>query len=129
MKTIGEFYKEKILSLPKKLLTRIILPENSSEIKIEKRLFKWELRCEKEVLECESEEEARYLKIFVESGLREVYIPKDKNYLKQILPELENLKKDIDEIIIFYTSGLLNKKIKEKVISEVYKEIIKYDEE
>jgi len=128
MKTIGEFYKEKILSLPKKLLTKIVLMENPSKVKIEERLFKWELRCEKGVLECDSEEEARYLKIFIESGFSEVYIPKDKNYLKQILPELEDLKKRIDEIIDFYTSGLLNKKIKEKVKNEVYREIIKCNE-
>jgi len=41
---------------------------------------------------------------------------------------LEDLKKRIDEIIDFYTSGLLNKKIKEKVKNEVYREIIKCNE-
>lgn len=129
MKTIGEFYKEKVLSLPKKLLIKKLLPENSCNVKIENRLFKWELRTEKEVLECNSEEEARYLKIFVEMGLREIYVPKDEKYLKEILPNLETLKKKIDEIIDFYTMGILNKKIKEKVKYEVYKEIAKWDEE
>jgi hypothetical protein len=51
-------------------------------------------------------------------------VPTDDNYLKQILPELEQLKKRTDEIIGLYVDGVLSSKIKERVRREVYQELI-----
>jgi len=125
MKRIGEFYKEKVLSLPEKLLIKKELPENCGKIKIEKDLFIWKLYSGKKFIECRSEEEARYLSVFLDAGLREVYVPKDEEYLKNILPELEKLKAKTDEIINFYLDGILNRKIREKIRNEIYMEITK----
>lgn len=125
MKRIGEFYREKVLSLPKKSLIKKILPDNSGNVKIEKDLFGWRLYSGKNFIQCRSEEEARYLKVFLDAGLREVYVPKDNEYLKSILPELEKLKAKTDEIINFYIDGILDHKIREKVKREVYIEITK----
>jgi len=61
----------------------------------------------------------------IDAGLREVCVPKDSEYLKNILPELEKLKARIDEIINFYTAGILNSKIRKKIRDEVYMEITK----
>ena len=52
----------------------------------------------------------------------------EKYKIPRIKPCAAGLPYHIDEIIDFYTSGLLNKKIKEKVKNEVYREIIKCNE-
>jgi hypothetical protein len=125
MKLIGEFYKEKVLSLPQGSLSKRELPDNSSEIKIEKDLFGWKLFSGIKFVECRSEEEARYLKIFLVLGLTEIYVPKDDAYLEGILPELERLKTKADEILNSYLETILDRKIRERLKHEVYMEIAK----
>jgi hypothetical protein len=125
MKTIGEFYREKILTLPKSSLIKRKLPENSGEIKIERDLFGWKLYVGKNFIKCNTEQEARYLSIFLDAGVKEIYVPKDNEYLKNILPELEKLKTRIDEIINLYLEGILDHKIRKKIRYEVYREITK----
>ena len=122
MKTLGEFYREKILTLPESSLVKRELPDSSGEIRIERDLFGWKLFSGKNFIECRSEEEARYLKIFLDAGLKEVYVPDDE-HIKDILPELEALKARIDEIINSYLDGILNPRIRERIRSEVYNEI------
>jgi len=122
MKTLGEFYREKILSLPESSLVKRELPDSSGEIRIERDLFGWKVYSGKNFIECRSEEEARYLKIFLDAGLKDVYVPDDE-HLKDILPELEALKARIDEIINSYLDGILNPRIRERIRSEVYNEI------
>jgi len=132
MKTIGEFYREKVLSLPKKLLTKMeapyLFPEN---MEVERDLFGWKLhynklgRKSREFFECRSEEEARYLKVLFGAGMSEVHVPKDDEYLKSILPEIERLKTKIDEIVNSYLESILDRKIRERVRHEVFMEITK----
>ena len=125
MKRIGEFYREKVLTLPDKSLVRKLLPNNSGEIKIKRNLFGWRLYSGKDFVECRSEEEARYLKVFLDAGLREVRVPKDDKYLQNILPELEKLKIKTDEVINSYLESILDRRIREKLRYEVYMELIK----
>lgn len=125
MKFIGEFYKEEVLSLSKRSLFKKELPDNSGEIKIERDLFSWKLFSGKNFIECRSEEEARYLKIFADLGVTEVFIPKDDAHLNSILPELERLKTRADEILNSYLETILDRKIKERLRHEVYMEILK----
>jgi len=124
MKTLGEFYKEKVL-IRSDLADREF-PEYRGEGEMVRDLFGWKLYSGKNFIECRSEEEARYLKIFFDSGMDIVSIPEDNNYLKTILPELERLKKNIDEIISLYVDGVLNRKLKERVKREVYQELLSY---
>ena len=122
MPTLGDFYREKILS-QKDLVDRK-LPTNSGKIEIKQDLFGCKLFFgKKEFLECRSEDEARYLKVWMESGMNEISVPKDEEYLKTIVPELEALKKKIDQVIHDYTFGILNRKIRERIRREVYQEI------
>jgi len=123
MKTLGEFYREKILS-HKNLITRK-LPENSDTIKIERDLFGWKLYSGKNFIECRSEDEARYLKVFLEAGLEKIRVPKDDKYLRIILPELETLKSKIDKIINSYAESILDAKIRKRLKQEVWAEISK----
>lgn len=125
MPTLGDFYREKILS-QKDLIDRK-LPANSGKIEIKQDLFGCKLFFgKKEFVECRSEEEARYLKVWMESGVQEISIPKDEEYLKTIVPELEALKRKIDQVIHDYTFGILNRKIRERIRHEVYQEITQY---
>ena len=50
-------------------------------------------------------------------------MPADEEYLKTIVPELEALKKKIDQVIHDYTFGILNRKIREQIRRQVYQEI------
>ncbi len=121
MMTLGEFYKERILT--HKPLIKKKLPSNSEEIRIGRDLFGWKLYSGKDSLECRSEEEARYLKIFLEAGLDEARIPKDDEYLNAILPELETLKSKIDAIINSYLETILDKNIRMQLKHQVWAEI------
>jgi hypothetical protein len=125
MKTIGEFYRERVLSLPKKVLSKKELPNDSGEIKVERDLFGWKLYAGKNFIECRSEEEARYLKIFVDLGVQEIFVPKDDTDLKSVLPELERIKTKVDEILNSYLETILDRKIRERLKYEVYMEVAK----
>ncbi|MBS3921166.1 MAG: hypothetical protein KG012_20020 [Deltaproteobacteria bacterium] len=125
MQFIGAYYKEHVLSLPRKALSKKELFGSSGEIKIERDLFGWKIYSGKNFIECQSEEEARYLKVFLQLGFTEVYVPKEESYLKRILPELERLKARTDEILNFYLETILNRKIRERLKYEVYMEITK----
>lgn len=125
MRTIGQFYREQILSLPKEKLAQVELPTNWDGARIEKDLFGWKLHSGADFIECRSEEEARYLKVFLDSGVTEICVPKDDNYLKTILPNLETRKRKIDEIVNSYLETVLDRKIRERVRHEVFMEITK----
>jgi type I restriction enzyme M protein len=121
--TLGKFYKEKILSR-KKLETKK-LPKHSDKIFIEQDLYGWRLCSGKKYIDCESEYEARYLKVWLEAGLEKVKIPKDEKYLENILPELETLKKKIDEIINSYLESILAPQTQTKIQHHLWQEILK----
>jgi hypothetical protein len=125
MRTIGRFYREEILSLPPEKLAPIELPTNWDDTRIEKDLFGWKLYSGADFIECRSEEEARYLKVFIDSRVTEVFVPKDDQDLKTILPKLENLKRKIDEIVNSYLETVLNRKIRERIRHEVFVELTK----
>jgi hypothetical protein len=121
--TIGKFYREKILT-HKPLLTKM-LPKASDKVKIEQHLFGWRLSSGKKYLECNSEEEARYLKVFLEAGTDKVKMPKDIEYLKSILPEMENLKIKITEVINSYLESIVDTKTKAKIAHNLWTEVLK----
>jgi hypothetical protein len=130
MKLIGELYKEKVLSLPRKQRKKFEIPLNDGVTKIENDFFGWKLyyrkfgRKSELVIECRSEEESRYLKLFMELEAREIYIPKDDNYIRVILPEFENLKQRTDEILNEYLETLMRKVHRERLKFMVYKEVM-----
>ena len=131
MKTLGEFYREKILSLPKRSRVKRKIDTSWGGTRIEKDLFGWKLyynlehRKAQGSFECRSEEEARYLKVFLDAGMKEILIPKDEEFLKAILPELETLKSKIDRIINSYAETILDAKIRKRLKDEVWAEISK----
>jgi hypothetical protein len=122
--TIGKFYKEKILTQESLLAKK--LPSFSDKIRVDQNLFGWRLFSGKKHILCDSEEEANYLKVFLEAGMEEVKIPQNFNYLKSIIKELEQLKEKIDNITNYYLESITSKKIRQKLKSLIWAEIIKY---
>jgi hypothetical protein len=123
MRTLGQFYREKIAGR-NDLFTREF-PDYYRESEIVKDLFGWKLYSGKNYIECRSKEEARFLQIYFDAGMADVSVPADNEYLKSILPDLEYLKTEIDKIIGHYVDGVFNRKIRERIRHEVYQEIIK----
>ncbi len=122
MRTIGEFYREEVL--PHKPLSKRQLPTQRDKSEIVKDLFGWKLYSGKEFIDCRSEEEARFLKVFLDAGMQEVKVPKDDKILKEILPKLERLKRNIDEIIEEHADGLLSPRLKEELRHRVWQELV-----
>lgn len=124
LKTLGEFYKIRVLS--QKKLKTMELPTNSDDIRIVQDLFGWRLHSGKEVVECRSEAEARYLKVFLDAGMGEVSVPDDDDYLNSIIPELEAIKKRIDDILNEYLETLLRRQDREQLKRIVFVEMTKW---
>lgn len=122
MQRIGAFYREKVLS-QKELVKREFPFCGNEELRIESDLFSVNLHAGKHFIECRSEEEARFLKVFLDAGMTEICIPNDDKYLNKILPELEKLKERTDDIIDHFTCGILNRTTRYSVKRRVYQEI------
>jgi len=52
-------------------------------------------------------------------------MPKDIEYLKSILPEMENLKLKITEVINSYLESIVDTKIKAKIAHNLWTEVLK----
>ena len=121
--TLGKFYREKILT-HKPLRTKN-LPKVSGEVKLEQELFGWRLSSGRQYTDCASEMEARYLKVWLEAGLESVKIPKDEDYLKEIVPELESLKQKTDEIFEDYLGSILDPRLRQRLLHQLWQEVTK----
>ena len=130
MKRLGEFYREKIMSFPEESLEKREIEYCYLEnMQIEKDLFSWKINYTRlgrksiNFIECRSEEEARYLKAWIDSGMVEILVPKDDEYLRSILPELEYLKRRSDEILNKWLKSVLNRERRELLKHEVFLEL------
>jgi len=120
-KLLGNFYREKILS--QKNLKTVKLFQPTKDIQIKNELFGWRLSSGKNHIDCQNETEAEYLKIWLESGLEEVKIPKDESYISKILPELKALKEKIDRIISDHISSITSQKLQSKILQKLQGEL------
>ncbi|RKY54816.1 MAG: hypothetical protein DRP89_04520 [Candidatus Neomarinimicrobiota bacterium] len=134
MKRIGAFYKEKVLSLPEQSRILREIPSSFLEnMEIVKDLFGWKIyytilgRKSRAFIECRSEDEARYLKILNDSGMTKIYVPKDDEYLRSILPELERLKTRTEEILNEHLYGILSRKMRRQLRFAVYMDLVNLD--
>jgi len=120
MELISEYYRDKVLILDKKERILKELPTGSGEIRIERDLFFWKLISGKTYIECRSEEEAKYLEVFLRAGRNEVFVPADESYLSKILPRLLYLKRRHDEIIEESVDGLLYPRLQERARQRIW---------
>ncbi|PIZ18118.1 hypothetical protein COY52_01105 [Candidatus Desantisbacteria bacterium CG_4_10_14_0_8_um_filter_48_22] len=125
--TLGKFYCEKVLSessfsaknLPKSVEPNEI--EISPELDGSYRLYYKKGKC----ILCSCEDEAKYVAVFLKTGIEKVKIPKDKKYLHKILPEFESLYKKIDAIIQSYLDSILDTKLRARLFHQLWQEIMK----
>jgi len=121
--TLGKFYREKVLA-HKPLRTKS-LPKVPGEVKLEQELFGWRLSSGREHIDCTSEMEARYLKVWLEAGLDSIKIPKEEDYFKEIVPKLESLKKKTDEVFEDYLGSILDPRLRHRLLYQLWQEAMK----
>ena len=126
MQLIGDFYRDRILTRDDLQQRELTLPVDKQP-QIIKYLFGWQLIAGDDSIDCRSEVEARYVRIFVELGLHEVAVPDSDEFLEQILPDLEYLKRRADEILNEHLETVFDPRVKAKVRRDVYAEICKVD--
>ena len=124
MQLIGDFYRDRILTRDDLQQRELTLPVDK-EPQIIKYLFGWQLVAGDDSIDCRSEVEARYLRIFVELGLHEVAVPDSDEFLDRVLPELEYLKERADQILNEHLETVFDPRVKAKVRRDVYAEISK----
>ncbi len=120
-KLLGNFYSEKILS--QKNLKTVKLFHPTKDIHIKNELFGWRLLSGKDHIDCQSEAEAEYLKIWLESGLEEIKVPKEESFILKILPELKALKEKIDHTIYDHISSITSQKLQQKILQKLQGEL------
>jgi hypothetical protein len=123
MLLVSQYYQEKVVSLNKEDRYTRELPSREEDIKIEAELFCWRLYSGKKYIECVSEQEAQYLAVFLDAEVSRVEVPKDPEYLKEILPRLLHLKKRHDEIIQDRVDFLLRPKFMRKARYMIWQRI------
>ena len=88
MKKLKQFLREDLFATPHRVVS-LPPPPGSGEVEIEKDLLGWWVVAGKERVKCESEEEARYLRIFTELGFEEAPYPEPAERLPEVLAGLE----------------------------------------
>ncbi len=54
-----------------------------------------------------------------------VKIPKDEDCLREIVPELENLKQRTDEIFEDYLGSILDSRLRQRLLHQLWQEVMK----
>jgi hypothetical protein len=121
--TLGVFFKSEIT--PQRPLTNKSLPRSAGDTRVVQELFDWYLYLGSKKVKCNSELEARYLKVWSEAGIEQVKIPKDEKALKTIVPKLEKLKSSLDKVVQAHLNSILDRKTREKIAHFVWAELVK----
>lgn len=121
--TLGKFYRENILTLKPLIIKE--LPPISGKVKIDHRLFEWRLYCGKKFVECRSELEARYLRVFIDTGIESVKLPGDNKLLEYLVPQLEEIKSRMETSIKSELESIMSAKTRERLRHLLWAEIIK----
>ena len=120
--TYRKFYEEKVLSRKELKDVKLFSPAKKPVISI--GLFGCEVVAGKERIQCVNEEEARYLKVWLDAGLtEEVKAPTDEKYLKRILPELEELHTNISRIISEDLESITSQKLRNQIIHHLQRKL------
>jgi hypothetical protein len=99
------------------------------DAKIERTLTGAALKLGTESIQCESEEEARFIKVFADMGLKEAIIPMDLDYLKTVMYDIKRLKETIDKQIQEQLEKYPSiKKNKDKTIPEIWENLLEVEQ-
>lgn len=114
------FFKERIATVPCYTLD---LPKWADPIEIENSLLGWRLKIGKKAIDCSSEAQARYLRIFAEMGWDHVPAPQDDGYLPSIVDEWEKLFEEIQAVLEEHTLSILQRTVRERVTDAVWEKL------
>ncbi|MDQ6786252.1 MAG: hypothetical protein M3033_05465 [Acidobacteriota bacterium] len=124
-KPFGDLYNELVLTrkdLKEVELFGTVCPR---ETEIAADLFGLKIVFGKHQIDCDTELEARFLRIFAELGWREVKMPRDEKYLAKILPEIEALKERADRLYFEREKTIFSRKLRREVKMKYYRKISK----
>ncbi|MCK4504213.1 MAG: SAM-dependent DNA methyltransferase [Candidatus Aegiribacteria sp.] len=121
--TLGRFYREKVLN-QKELITKS-LHNTSSPSNVREEIFGWVVEIGKELIECRNEDEGKFIAVFNDAGMEKLNIPEDVEYLSKILPDLLELKGNIDHTLKEHLEPILSQKTRDKLSHALWVEIIK----
>ncbi|MBI4738689.1 hypothetical protein HY772_03880 [Candidatus Woesearchaeota archaeon] len=118
----ARFYRTYIK--PRKDLREVDLPSrvDPQEIRIEKTMFANDVRLyywKDKHIQCKSEIEARYFKVWLKHGLTAIEIPADEKYLAEIVPILEKVEKNVYEVAEEKLAGY-REKTQQEIIDGVF---------
>ena len=123
--TYRKFYEEKVLSRKEFKEVKLFSPAKKPVISI--GLFGCEIVAGKQRIQCANEEEARYLKVWLDAGLtEEVKTPTDEKYLKRILPGLEELHTNISRIISEQLESITSQKLRNQIIHHLQRKLFEW---
>jgi len=114
---LATFYKHRIAAVP---CYGLDLPKPEEPIKIENSLFGWRLKIGKKAIDCSSEAQARYLRVFAEMGCDQTLVPKDDAYLSSIINQWESLFEKAQAALQEHTSSILQNKTRDLLIHTVW---------
>ena len=121
----GDFYEEKVLTFAKLKEKELIGSVCAGETELVQDLFGWKIVLGKHQIDCNSELEARFVRVFTELGWRSVQVPQDENYLAKILPELEANKQRADNLYKKREKTIFSRKLRREVKMKYYRRISK----
>lgn len=122
---LGNFYKTKILAQKEK--QQIVLPNFVNPSQIKKSLMGFSLTDDRQSVDFNSEEEAKFCQIFYEAGWTEFEIPRNIEIIKKLLPVLEKIAAEIKENLNYYLDGALDAKIHHQVTRLVWQKVSQYE--
>ena len=114
---LATFYKDRIATVP---CYSLDLPKPEEPIEIENLLFGWRLKIGKKAIDCSSEAQARYLRVFAEMGCDQTLVPKDDDYLSSIVNQWESLFEKAQAALQEHTSSILQSKTRDLLIHTVW---------
>ena len=122
---LGVYYRQIIEG--REDLEEIELPFTEQPVELEPTLFSWKAKSGKRVIECRSEEMARYIKVFWEAMALRIEVPADDEYIREILPRLEKIKQKHDQIIYDHIEWLSTARAKKEYLQLTWSKLL-YEE-
>ena len=124
-KPFGDLYNELVLTQDNLNEVELFGTVRPRETELLQDLFGWKLVFGKHQVECHSELEARYLRVFAELGWRSVQVPQDEKHISKILPEFESLKERADRLYFDRAKTIFSRKLRQEVKLKYYRKISK----
>ncbi|MCA1625147.1 MAG: hypothetical protein LC768_09045 [Acidobacteria bacterium] len=120
-KPFGDLYNELVLTQDNLKEVELVGTICPGETELVQDLFGWKIIFGKHQIECRSQLQARFLRVFTELGWRSVKVPQDEKYLAEILPELESLKQRADELYKKREKTIFSRKLRQEVKTKFYR--------